>query len=195
MSEPSKLPLRLSMDEAVLLLVGLKLLDDMVEAIEFNGQSQEGLVDGLISKLSGAIPPDLVAMTDEIVDDIVLSTVDPLQAVTADESHPLPMYSIDALRPLLEQALAERRTLEIVYFSMTREEFTTRRIDPYGLKPEGDLLWVVAYCHLREDMRVFRADRVKEATLTGESFEKPIDFSLDEYFELEEDGGDSEGEG
>jgi predicted DNA-binding transcriptional regulator YafY len=178
------------MDEAVLLLVGLKLLDAMVEAIEFNGQSQEPLMEGLLGKLSGAIPADLVAMTDEIVDDIVMATDDPLEAITADESHPLPMYSIEATRPLLEQAVAEHRSLEIRYYSMTREEFTLRRIDPYGLKPEGDLLWVVAYCHLREDMRVFRADRIKEATLTERSFEPPDMFSLDEYFEFDDDSAE-----
>jgi len=190
MPEPSKLPLRLSMDEAVLLLVGLKLLDEMVEAIEFNGHSQSELMGGLMGKLSGAIPPDLVAMTDEIVDDIVLSTVDPLQAITADSSHPLPMYAIDTVKPLLEQAVSEQRSVEIVYFSMTREEFSTRKVDPYGLKPDGDLLWMVAYCHLREDMRVFRVDRIKEAALTHEAFSRPSAFSLDEFFDLDDDEGE-----
>ncbi len=190
MPEPSKLPLRLSMDEAVLLLVGLKLLDEMVEAIEFNGHSQSELMGGLMSKLSGAIPPDLVAMTDEIVDDIVLATVDPLQAITADSSHPLPMYAIDGVKPILEQAVAEQRSVEINYFSMTREEFTTRKVDPYGLKPDGDLLWMVAFCHLRDDMRVFRVDRIKEASLTHDAFVRPETFSLDEFFDLDDDEGE-----
>ena len=190
MTEPSKLPLRLSMDEAVLLLVGLKLLDEMVEAIEFNGQSQQALMGGLMTKLSGAIPADLVAMTDEIVDDIVLATVDPLQAITADSSHPLPMYAIDGIRPVLEQAVSEQRSVSINYFSMTREEFTTRTVDPYGLRPDGDLLWMVAYCHLREDMRVFRVDRIKEATLTPSPFERPDTFSLEEFFDFDDDEGE-----
>jgi predicted DNA-binding transcriptional regulator YafY len=175
------------MDEAVLLLVGLKLLDEMVEAIEFNGKSQEQLMEGLMDKLSGAIPSDLVAMTDEIVDDIVMATVDPFQAITADSSHPLPMYSIDGILPVLEQAVAESRSVTIVYFSMTREEFTTRRVDPYGLKLDGDLVWMAAYCHLREDMRVFRADRIKEVTLMDETFARPPAFSMDEYFDLDDD--------
>lgn len=189
MQEPSRLPLRLSMDEAVLLLVGLKLLDEMVEAIEFNGKSQAELMGGLLDKLSGTIPADLVAMTDEIVDDIMMANLDPFEPATADSSHPLPMYSIEGIRPVLEEAVAETRSVEITYFSMTREEFTTRRVDPYGLKPDGDLLWMVAYCHLREDMRVFRADRIKEATLTAATFQRPADFSLDEYFDLDDDEG------
>jgi hypothetical protein len=178
------------MDEAVLLLVGLKLLDEMVEAIEFNGHSQAELMGGLMGKLSGAIPPDLVAMTDEIVDDIVLATVDPLQALTADSSHPLPMYSIEGIRPVLEQAVEEQRSVEINYFSMTREEFTLRRVDPFGLKPDGDLLWMVAYCHLREDMRVFRVDRIKEASLSESTFERPSAFTLDEFFDFDDDEGE-----
>lgn len=190
MPEPSKVPLRLSMDEAVLLLVGVKLLDELVEAIEFNGQSQEELVGGLMAKLSGVLPPDLVAMTDEIVEDIVMANLDPLQAFTADSSHPLPMYSIEAVKPVLEQAVNEQRSVEITYFSMTREEFTIRKVDPYGLKPDGDLWWMVAYCHLREDMRVFRVDRIKEACLTHEGFERPRAFSLDEYFDFDDDEGE-----
>lgn len=187
MREPSKLPLRLSMDEVVLLLVGVKLLEAMVESIEFNGRSQQPLMTGLMGKLSGAIPPELVAMTDEIVDDIVMATVDPLQAMTADSSHPLPMYAIDGIRPMLEQAVAEQRSVTIVYFSMSREEFTTRRVDPYGLKPDGDLLWMIAYCHLREDMRVFRVDRIKEAELTDHAFTPPASFSVEEFFDLDDE--------
>lgn len=188
MSDPANLPLRLSLDEAVLLMVGLKLLDEMVEAIEINGQAQEALMTGLMSKLQRTLPGDLLEMTDQIVEDIVTATLNDgegsdLDVMTADSSYALPMYAIDGVMPVIEQAIEEERSLDVSYYSMSREEFSVRRIDPYGLKRVGDLHWLIAYCHLREDRRVFRVDRFKTATLSESRFKPPVDFHIGEYFD------------
>lgn len=188
MSDPANLPLRLSLDEAVLLMVGLKLLDEMVEVIEINGVPQDALMAGLMGKLQGALPEDLLGMTDEIVEDIVTASLhdgesSDLDAMTADSSYALPMYAVDGVLPVLEQAIDEGRTLEISYFSMSREEFNSRKVDPYGLKQMGDLHWLIAYCHMRADRRVFRVDRIKSASLSDERFDKPADFHIGEYFD------------
>lgn len=188
MSDPSNLPLRLSLDEAVLLMVGLKLLDEMVEVIEINGVPQDTLMAGLMGKLQGALPEDLLEMTDEIVEDIVTASLkdgetSDLDAMTADSSYALPMYAIDGVLPVIQQAIDEGCTLEVSYFSMSREEFNTRRVDPYGLKQMGDLHWLIAYCHMREDRRVFRVDRIKSACLSSDHFNKPADFHIGEYFD------------
>lgn len=188
MSDPSNLPLRLSLDEAVLLMVGLKLLDEMVEVIEINGVPQDTLMAGLMGKLQGALPEDLLEMTDEIVEDIVTASLkdgetSDLDAMTVDSSYALPMYAIDGVLPVIQQAIDEGCTLEVSYFSMSREEFNTRRVDPYGLKQMGDLHWLIAYCHMREDRRVFRVDRIKSACLSSDHFNKPADFHIGEYFD------------
>ncbi|WP_149029967.1 helix-turn-helix transcriptional regulator, partial [Effusibacillus lacus] len=47
-------------------------------------------------------------------------------------------------------------TLHCTYFSMYREELTTRMIDPYYLVPRGGHLYLIGYCHEREDLRTFR---------------------------------------
>lgn len=188
MSDPTNLPLRLSLDEAVLLMVGLKLLDEMVEAIEINGSPQDALMSGLMGKLQGALPGDLLEMTDQIVEDIVTATLNDgessdLDAMTADSSYGLPMYAIEGVMPVIEQAIKEERSLDVSYYSMSREEFSVRRIDPYGVKRVGDLHWLIAYCHLREDRRVFRIDRFKTATMSEAGFTPPADFHIGEYFD------------
>ncbi|MNT64755.1 hypothetical protein D3C72_2026790 [compost metagenome] len=85
--------------------------------------------------------------------------------------------------PVIEQAIKEERSLDVSYYSMSREEFSVRRIDPYGVKNVGDLHWLIAYCHLREDRRVFRIDRFKTATLSEARFKPPVDFHIGEYFD------------
>jgi predicted DNA-binding transcriptional regulator YafY len=191
MSEPGNVPIRLSLDEAVLLSVSLRVLDQLVEAIEINGVHQDRLLEQLQAKFDQVMPPDLRDMIDRIVEDIILSSLQgegpasDLDAMTVDSSYALPMYATDDILPVIEQAIRESRTLEVSYYSMSREEFTIRRIDPYGLKRQGDLHWLVAYCQFREDRRVFRVDRIRAAALTSDVYRMPDDFQLGEYFDDE----------
>ncbi len=71
----------------------------------------------------------------------------------------------------LNDAITERKVLEIHYYKENEDEFTKREIEPYRLQngPEG---WYVAtYDHRREAVRHFRLDRIKEVTETGRGFE------------------------
>jgi proteasome accessory factor C len=71
----------------------------------------------------------------------------------------------------VNQAIAERRVLELHYYKENEDQFTKREVEPYRLAngPEG---WYVGCWDLgREDVRHFRLDRIKEAKLTGRGFE------------------------
>lgn len=52
---------------------------------------------------------------------------------------------------------------------------TVRKIDPYGLAKVG-AWYVVAYCHLRQDLRTFRVDRIRSVTPLTETFTAPEGF-------------------
>ncbi len=57
-------------------------------------------------------------------------------------------------------------------------ESKRRRIDPYhGVRFEGDW-YVIAYCHLRKDIRTFSLARISEAVLSQEGFVIPPDFNF-----------------
>jgi predicted DNA-binding transcriptional regulator YafY len=81
----------------------------------------------------------------------------------------------------LEQAVARRETLILQYaksFSGSAEE---RHIDPYGLIYRLGKWYLIAYCHQREALRVFRVDRMNSLSLTGRTFEMPEHFSVHDY--------------
>lgn len=75
----------------------------------------------------------------------------------------------------VNQAIANRRVLELHYYKENEDQFTTREVEPYRLAngPEG---WYVGCYDLsRDDIRHFRLDRIKEARLTKRRFEPRIE--------------------
>ncbi len=55
-------------------------------------------------------------------------------------------------------------------------ETTRRKVELYGLVYRHGLWYTVGYCHLRQDLRVFRLDRVKSAEISEETYIRPSDF-------------------
>ena len=185
MLESSHIPLRLNLEEAVVLLVGVKLLAEMVESIEINGVAHERLIPELIDKLGQVVPEDLKNMTGEIVEDILVSdaqTLDGGQAQDDEEEYPAPMYPIETTLPVLVEAIDQHVSVDVTYYSMPTEEVCHYRLDPYGIKQVGELYWLVAYTHERDERSVFRIDRIKEVAKTDRAFERPANFKLDEFF-------------
>jgi proteasome accessory factor C len=72
----------------------------------------------------------------------------------------------------LRAAAADHERLEIEYFSASRAETTTRRIDPEEVFTGLGNWYVVAWDHTADDERMFRADRVGAVHETGEHFER-----------------------
>jgi predicted DNA-binding transcriptional regulator YafY len=75
----------------------------------------------------------------------------------------------------------DRRQVEVVYWSASRDEQSRRVIDPYHLTSVQGDWFLVAYCHLREDVRMFAPARIRSLRQTGERFERPIDFRIGDY--------------
>jgi predicted DNA-binding transcriptional regulator YafY len=83
----------------------------------------------------------------------------------------------------LARAVREGRQLELVYWSASRDETSRRVVDPYHLiSVEGDW-YLVGYCHLREEVRMFVPGRVRSLRETGEQFDRPADFRISEYLD------------
>src|SRR6185369_8672627 len=53
---------------------------------------------------------------------------------------------------------------------------TERIIAPYGVVLHARKWYIPAYCYLRNDIRVFRMDRITEAVATEKHFTKPAHF-------------------
>ncbi|QSQ10728.1 helix-turn-helix transcriptional regulator [Myxococcus landrumensis] len=61
-------------------------------------------------------------------------------------------------------------------YRAAREEDSQRDFDPYGLVWRGGRWYVVGLCHLRQDLRTFRLDRVRSVQPLQVHFERPDDF-------------------
>ena len=81
----------------------------------------------------------------------------------------------------LNQALCRHRTLDIAYQALSSPERTLRRIDPYGLYFNNSTLYLVAFCHRRQDLRTFVVDRISMLQTTERRFCVPVDFELKRY--------------
>lgn len=97
--------------------------------------------------------------------------------------HPPADVSLNPILQELETSAANRRTLVIEYQKgWGTAPPQTRRIDPYGIVYWKGRWYVVAYCHLRGEIRSFRADRIKKLTRTDHEFQRPELFSARRFF-------------
>lgn len=93
----------------------------------------------------------------------------------------------DAVRKLiddLEQAVDETRVLELSYADKNGAP-STRRVRPLGLWFWGKAWTLVGWCELRQDFRMFRLDRIRQATLTEHKFRPEPGKRLSDFHEID----------
>lgn len=82
---------------------------------------------------------------------------------------------------VIQTALAERRQVEIEYRSASRDELTTRNVDPWGLIAATGRWYLVGLDHLSGEERMFRIDRIKSTKRTDAEAPVPADFDAERY--------------
>jgi predicted DNA-binding transcriptional regulator YafY len=83
----------------------------------------------------------------------------------------------------IHQARLERRTLELDYFAFSKQEETTRFVDPYHLTFHRGGLYLIGYCHTRKDLRIFAVERIRQLKVTGRRFTVLADFNPERFLE------------
>jgi len=81
---------------------------------------------------------------------------------------------------IIQDAVQGRKTLRLQYEPRDQKP-AERDVDPYAVHLRNGNLYVVGYCHMRKGIRTFLVDRMQEIKLTGETFESPVGFSLENY--------------
>ncbi|HUZ16847.1 MAG TPA: YafY family protein [Spirochaetia bacterium] len=92
-----------------------------------------------------------------------------------------PEESVKRLK-VIEDAIAGRTRMKILHARDAASEPLAREVDPYGLIYWHDNWYLVGYCHLRKDIRMFRCDRILSAKSTSGVFEPPPGFSARGHF-------------
>jgi predicted DNA-binding transcriptional regulator YafY len=81
---------------------------------------------------------------------------------------------------LAARALLERRRLRIAYYSRARDEETQRDISPQRLVHYRENWYLDAWCHLRQDIRSFSVDAIREAKMLDEKAREVGEAELNE---------------
>jgi len=83
---------------------------------------------------------------------------------------------------MLEDAIARRRRLSVVYRSQKSNEVKDYTIDPYALVFRRHSWYLLAHCLDHGRVVQFRLVRFREIAETGEAFEPSQGFSAEDYF-------------
>jgi predicted DNA-binding transcriptional regulator YafY len=83
----------------------------------------------------------------------------------------------------IQHSITESEKLKIKYQSKKEEEITERIIRPYAVYFSGAVWTTIAFCELRQEIREFRLDRIKELKLQQTYFKPDTTFRIDHYLE------------
>jgi proteasome accessory factor B len=85
----------------------------------------------------------------------------------------------------LESATRLRKRVTLTYQAAATGMVSKRDLDPYALVYREGAWLAVGWCHLRQEVRSFRVDRIREAVQAAKpkspDFERPADFDVKAY--------------
>lgn len=81
---------------------------------------------------------------------------------------------------VIQRALWDNQRLAIAYDKGRNEEHTKRVVEPYGLVAKASWWYLVA--NGQTGIRTYRVARISDAQLLEETFERPADFDLQQYW-------------
>jgi predicted DNA-binding transcriptional regulator YafY len=125
-------------------------------------------VEGALAKIERVLPTPLRESVRALQETLVLD-FPPMKAAPRSE-----------IVITLCIATQQERRVQLRYSAWDASE-TERAVDPYGLVYRSGFWYAVGYCHLREDLRVFRLDRVRSVKMRDETYIRPPHFDCLEY--------------
>lgn len=99
-------------------------------------------------------------------------------------------YSFEALPTIdvdertfheLARATRDRRSVEMTYFTASRGETSSRRVDPLHIRNHQGNWYLIAFDHRRRDERVFLMGRIRDLRVLDDVFDVRDGFDLDEF--------------
>lgn len=151
-------PLMFTNEEAVVLVLGLHVIR------EFQFPANIVAIEGAVAKTERVLPESLLQQVRSLQSSITFN-------VSNYGGTPPPLRDNNMLI-VLSTAAQERHRVKFVYRSW-RDKETERRFDPYGVVYNEGFWYIVGHCHLRQDLRTFRLDRIQSIFKLNETFEDP----------------------
>ncbi len=150
-----------SVTEMLSIYLGQKLLAPLA-GTEFG----EGL-NSLLEKIKATLPPRTLRHFADLEETLLVKT------------HVFNDYSAhDKKIRLLNKAVHEYTVVDLCYKSQSKKQPYNTRYHPYGMVYFGGDLYCIGFMEVYQEIRTLKIKRVLSAELTGDSFQRPRDFSL-----------------
>lgn len=150
-------PLMFTDAEAVALTLGLMAIREMRFPVD-------------VAAVEGAL-----AKTERVMPEKLLQQVRSLQEAIAFKVTPPPALRQNDFVTLLSSAVQQNKRVSLKYTNWGGDE-SEREYDPYGIVFNEGYWYTAGYCHLRQDLRTFRMDRITALEIKEQTFERPADF-------------------
>jgi predicted DNA-binding transcriptional regulator YafY len=151
-------PMMFTNEEALALTVGL------ISARRFNLADTDHAIESAFAKLERVMPLELKSRVRALT-----------ETITLDQNPDSSTSPSDTVLTTMSSAAQLQKRVHIQY-RPNQGEMTERDFDPYGLTYYLHKWYVVGYCHLRQDLRSFRLDRVLQVQEVNAQFERPEGF-------------------
>ncbi|MBO0782722.1 MAG: YafY family transcriptional regulator [Ktedonobacteraceae bacterium] len=150
-------PLIFTEDEALALTLSL------LVAKESGLERAAPSFEGVLAKIERVLPASTRARIQAVE-----------QAVAFEGSTALTAPSGKAVMVLSSAVQSGQRVF--LHYRSSQEELTQRAFDPYGIAYHLGLWYTIGYCHLRQEQRLFRLDRIISIEMTSETFPPAVNF-------------------
>tara|TARA_R110002096_G_scaffold87831_2_gene201442 strand:+ start:13428 stop:14387 length:960 start_codon:yes stop_codon:yes gene_type:complete len=161
-------PVMFSKEEAASMLAGERMMQ------RWNGSSLSDSYVSALDKIRAVLPTK---------EKNYLDTLD--QHIKAFPYPDRPPSNTDSkVFDFLQNAIFQKKVIEIKYRSPYKDDTTKRNVEPLGLLLRGNYWYLAAWCLVRADYRLFRIDRMESYSYSKSAALVSKSHSLEEFYEL-----------
>jgi predicted DNA-binding transcriptional regulator YafY len=157
-------PLSFSPTELMALVFSRNLLKPL------DGTELKASLDSVLRKATAALPPEGEAYVRQMQSSFSVG-------LGSHKTYRQHQQTIDQLT----RAITQARTVQMRYYSASRDRTERREVDPYRLWYTDGALYLIGYCHRRREVRIFAVDRIRSLALTNHPWQLPLGFDVDAY--------------
>jgi predicted DNA-binding transcriptional regulator YafY len=149
-------------------LMALYFSTDMLKA--FKGTAFHDSLESLSKKIKATLPPESMKYLKSVEQTLQVGIK--------------PYKDYARFREIINrvnEAALQKKSVEIVYYTMSRRKEGKRKVDPYRIWFFNSTFYLIGYCHKRREIRIFALDRIKMLHQTKQAFEIPEGFDFEEF--------------
>ena len=156
----------LSQGELFALTLGAKMLES------YAGSAYASEMQSAIARLAERLPEQTWVDLQQLAKEQVLFRVGAEINLDAEIWHKL------------EIACQRHQRVKMSYYTAGRNAYSEREVDPYVLHFSRNNPYITGFCHLRQEVRWFRVDRIQSLDLLEETFQIDSTFDSKDHFEM-----------